>query len=132
MDGNVAHCLDHIRHGALDGVVVHQSAEDQQDDGSRRSSEQDAWRLALPGECPTETLDDTRHRVQPVKPTPFSGHQRTRIGHRRGKHPKLHQERHDVADIPVQRIQGGKPQAHAESRQNGKKQKCGQPDHGSR
>ena len=68
------------------------------------------------------------HRVEAVDRAPALGDERRRIGHRRGEHPELNDERHDVADVAVPHVQRGQPDADAGRGERARAAERRQPD----
>ena len=79
--------------------------------------------MATAGERPAKTVNDAGHGIEAVDPAPTLRNERTGVGDRRSEHPELENERDNVFDVAIERIERGKPEADAKSGENGEQQK---------
>src|SRR6266403_527950 len=120
--------LDPVGNGGLHAIEEEEAAEEDEGDGGGGNQEQQAGSLPVAGDGPAKAVNHARHRVEPVEPPPPHGNQRRRIRDRRSEHPELHEERDDVAYIAIKRVEGGKPQAHAQSGEKREEEQRGEPE----
>src|SRR6266851_2778183 len=107
--------LDTVGNGGLHAIEEKEAAEEDESDDGGRSQKDEAGRLAAAGNGPAETVNDAGHGVEAVKPAPARRNKRGRISDGRGEHPELHEERNHIADVAIESIERGEPQAAAES-----------------
>src|SRR2546425_3404192 len=81
------HRLHHVGKRALHSLEVPEPAREDDERDRRRHDEQGAGWLAVTEERPSEALDDAGHGIEAVERAPALGHERARIGHRRGEEP---------------------------------------------
>src|SRR6267154_337603 len=122
--------LDAIGNGGLHAIEEEEAAEGDEGDGKGGGEKEQAGSLAAAGDGPAETVNDTGHGVEAVKPAPALRHQRACIRHRRSKHPELDEERNDVANVAIEGVERREPQADAESREERESEKRRQPESG--
>src|SRR5437879_13827197 len=120
--------LDPVGNGGLHAIEEEEAAEEDERDGTGGSQEEQAGSLAAAGDGPAKTVNDAGHRVEAVEPAPARGNQRGRVGDGRSEHPELDEERNDVADVAIERVERGKPQADAESGEKRQGQQRGEPE----
>src|SRR5579871_2031181 len=112
-----------VRHRSFHPLEEHHPAKKDQQHRRGRRQQARRRRPSVSRQRPPEPVNHPRHRIQPVQPPPPLRHQRTRIRHRRSEHPELQQKWDYVLHIAIQRVQRGKPQPHAQRRQNRQQQK---------
>src|SRR2546422_6853277 len=122
--------LDSVGNGGLHAIEEEEAAEDDEGDGESGSEKEKAGRLAAAGDGPAKTVNDAGHGIEAVEPAPARGNERGRIGDGRGEHPELDDEGNDVADVAIESVERGEPQADAEGGEYGEGQKGGQPKSG--
>src|ERR1700719_3778129 len=110
-------------------LKIHHACHQDSDHDGRRHEQHATWRAAGTRERPAKAFDHPRHRIQAIEGTPFSRHKRAWICNRRGEHPELHEKRHHVTYVAVDRVESREPQAHAQCRQDRKQQKNWQQQH---
>src|SRR5215472_2971852 len=106
--------LNTVGNSGLHAIEENKAAKKNQDHSERGDEEQQAGSMAAAGDGPPEAVNDARHRIEAVKPTPAPRDQRRRIRDWRGEHPELHHKGNDVADVAIKRVERRKPQADAE------------------
>src|SRR5713101_3581978 len=122
--------LNAIGNGGLHAIEEKEAAEDYQGDDCGRRQQKQARCLPAAGDGPAETVNDPGHGVEAVEPAPARRNKRGRIGDGRGEHPELDEERNDVADVAIKRVERGEPQANPKSGEEGESQQRGQPQRG--
>lgn len=80
-------------------------------------------RVAPACQRPAETLNRSGHGVQSVQPSPAHWNETARVGNRRSEHPKLYEERHNISNVAIHGVQGGKPKADTQRRQDYEQEK---------
>ena len=78
--------------------------------------------VAVPGEGPAEAVNDAGHGIQAVEPALALRDHGAGIVDGGSKRPELDEERDEIADVAIERVQSGKPQADAEDSENGEQQ----------
>src|SRR6266568_1909839 len=96
--------------------------------GRGGSEQEQAGGVAAAGDGPAKTVNHAGHGIEAVEPAPTRGHERRSIGDRRGKHPEGDDEGNDVANIAIQRVERGEPEADAESGEKREKKQNGKPE----
>src|SRR6266436_7322233 len=119
--------LDPVGNGGLHAVEKNEAAEDDESDGKSGNEHEQPGSAASAGESPTEAVNHAHHGIEAVQPAPARRNHRGRIDDGRGEHPKLHEERDNVAHVAIKSVERGKPQADAESSENGEKQQHREP-----
>src|SRR5215467_9996673 len=120
--------LHAVGNGALHAIEEEQAAEENEHDGEGGSEKKQVRRMAVARDGPAETINHASHGVKAVKPAPARWHERRRVGNGRGEHPELDEKGHDVADVAIESVKRGEPEANAKSRQEREEQKNGQPE----
>lgn len=120
--------LDAVGNGALHLVEEEQAAREDDQDGENAGGELRAGGLRVAGEGPAETVNDAGHGIEAVEPAETLRDQRAGINDGRGEHPELHEKGDDVADVAVEGVEGGGPQADAKSGEQREEQEGGEPD----
>src|SRR5216683_1442385 len=121
---------DSVGNGGLHAIEKEEAAEEDESDDGGGSEKDEAGRLAAAGDGPAETVNDAGHGVEAVEPAPAQRNKRGRISDGRGEHPELHEEGNDVADVTIESVERGEPQADAQSGEDGEGQKSGEPQSG--
>src|SRR6266850_7061924 len=124
--------LHTIRHCALHSIKEEEPAEKDERDGGSGSEKEEAGSVAAAGDGPAETVNDAGHGIEAVEPAPAVGDERGRVGDGRGEHPELDEEGDNVADVAIERVERGKPEADAESGEKRESEKRGEPERGER
>src|SRR5882672_10649447 len=124
--------LNTVCNRGLHAVEEKEAAEKDESDGGGGSEKEEAGSVAAAGDGPAETVNHASHGVEAVKPAPALGDQRGWIGDGRGEHPELDEEGDDVADVAIERVERGKPEADAESGEEREGQQRGEPERGER
>ena len=93
-----------IRNGGLHPIEKNQPTKNNQRHRESRCQQQQARRLPAPGNGPAETVNHSRHGVEPVQPPPAHRNERGRVRHRRSEHPELDQKWNHVPHVAVQSI----------------------------
>jgi len=122
--------LNSVGNGGLHTIEEEETAEDDDSDDGRGSQKENAGRLAATGDGPPEPVNDAGHGVEAVEPAPAWRNESGRIGDGRGKHPELDKKRNDIFDVAIKSVESGKPEAYAESGEDGESQEGGEPKSG--
>src|SRR6266403_5145860 len=120
--------LDPVGNGGLHAIEEEEAAEEDEGNGGGGNQEEQAGSLAAAGDGPAKAVNDAGHGIEAVEPAPALGDEGGRVGDGRSKHPELGEERHDVADVAIKRVEGGKPQAHAQSGEKREEEQRGEPE----
>src|SRR5882724_13286804 len=124
--------LDSVGNGGLHAIKEEEAAEKNERDGGSGSEKEEAGSVATAGDSPAETVNDAGHGIEAVEPAPAVGDERRRVGDGRGEHPELDEEGDDVADVAIERVERGKPEADAESGEERESEQRGEPERGER
>src|SRR5437867_12851074 len=124
--------LDTVGNGGLHAVEEEQAAEENESDGAGGNEQEQAGGPAAAGDGPAEAVNDAGHGIEAVEPAPARGHKGRGVSDGRGEHPEGDNEGYYVADVAIKRVEGGKPQADAESGEEREKEKNGKPESGER
>src|SRR5438046_197549 len=124
--------LDTVGNGGLHAVEKEKAAEKNESDGTGGSKQEQAGGLAAAGDSPAEAVNDAGHGIEAIEPAPARGHERGCVGNGRGEHPEGDDEGDDIPDVAVERVEGGEPEADAESGEEREKEKNGKPESGER
>src|SRR5207245_2672410 len=123
VDDGDRHCfereLNTVGNGGLHAIEIEKAAKEDQGDGGGGSEKKQAGSVAAAGDGPAETVNDAGHGVEAVEPAPARGDERRGVGDGGGKHPELDEEGDDVADVAIQSVERGKPEADATSGEEG-------------
>src|SRR5262249_49494261 len=111
------------------GMVVQSSSSDQvrktllhhskstdaepQKKGRHADTHSHAWRIKFvlsTQDAPAKPINDPHHRIEGIQQTPLLWHHTRTEADRRHVQPKLHDERDDVAEIPILDIETSDPQ----------------------
>jgi len=120
--------LNSVGNGALHAIEEEEAAEQDEHDHRSGNQKRVARSVASTSNGPAESVNDTSHGIEAVKPTPARGDERGRISDWRSKHPELYEKWDDVANISIEGVKRGHPEADAESGQESEKQKYGKPE----
>src|SRR6516164_3213032 len=77
-----------------------------------------AWRIksALPAQdAPAEPINYPHHRIKRIQQTPLLGHHIRTETDRRYVQPELHDERDDVAEIPILDVESSDPEGRTDA-----------------
>src|SRR5216684_95754 len=124
--------LDAVGNGGLHAIEEEKAAKENESDGAGGSQQQQAGSLAAAGDGPAEAVNDAGHGIEAVEPAPSCGHERRCVGDGRGEHPKGDEEGDDVADVAIESVERGEPEADAESGEESEQEKNGKPESGER
>src|SRR5262250_1760582 len=105
--------LDAVGNGGLHAVEEENAAEEHERHSACGREQRQAGSLAAPRDGPAEAVNNAGHGIKAVEPAPASGNERGSVGDGRSKHPEGDDERDDVADVAVERVEGREPQADA-------------------
>src|SRR5690242_13734242 len=124
------HVLDLVGNGGLHAVEEEKAAEKNENYGQGRSEQKQAGSLAAAGDGPAEAVNDAGHGIKAIEPAPARGDKRGGVSDGRGEHPECDDEGDDVADVAIERVEGGEPEADAEGGEEREKEKSGKPESG--
>src|SRR5208283_2232930 len=102
-----------------------QAPENGNQDHGDRGDQDGTGRGSAARQRPAEAINDARHGVQAIKPAVALRNKLAGIVNGRSEGPELDDKGDQIADVPIQGIESGKPETHAENRKNGEQQEQG-------
>src|SRR5262249_24910476 len=73
-------------------------------------------KFALPAQdAPAEPINDSHHRIEGIQQTPLLWHHTRTEADRRHVKPELHDERDDIAEVPILDVESSDPQGRTDA-----------------
>src|SRR6266446_3567502 len=101
---------DNIREPCLHAAKIIETANQDQDYHRSRDGQKRSRRLTLTQKRPTESFNDSGHRIQTIKRAPSAGYQRTRVRDRGSQKPELNQKTNRVTHVAIAHVERRQPQ----------------------
>src|SRR5215472_16490628 len=120
--------LNAVGNGGLHAIEEEDAAEKNENDGGCGNEQQWAGGLPASRDGPAEAVNNAGHGIEVIEPAPARGYKRGSVGHGRSEHPERNHERDDVANVAIERVERGEPQADAESREEREQEKDKKPE----